>query len=103
MIIADFANFLKKYNDDLMTHKTSPLKLLNEWLYEIVNKKPKNNVEKIIHREILYCKNNNGDYLIVGKSDSGRKLVTSLINFAKSYENYNYAKWLEMVEQKYHK
>ncbi len=46
-------------------------------------KNPKNNIDKIIHKEVLYCENGNGDYLIVGKSDSGRVLVSALIKFAK--------------------
>lgn len=103
MILTEFAKFLQKYDDDLMAHKVTPLELLYKWLYKIINKNPKNNVEKIVHREVLFCQNEAGDYVIVGKSDSGRKLVTSLINFADSYKNYNHAKWLEMIEQKYYK
>ncbi len=103
MILAEFSKYIQKHNDELMTHKTTPLNLLHEWLYAVINKNPKNNVEKIVHKEILYCQNNNGDYLIVGKSDSGRKLVTSLINFANSYKNYNHAKWIEMIEKNYSK
>lgn len=103
MILSQFAKFLQNHNDELMQHKTTPLELLHQWLYLIIVKNPKSNTEKIIHKEILFAKNDNGDYLIVGKSDSGRKLVTSLINFAKSYENYNKAKWLEILEKEYHK
>ena len=43
------------------------------------------------------------NYIIVGKSESGRKLATALINFAQSYKNYNHAKWMEMLEKNYHK
>lgn len=102
MILAEFAKFLHEYNNDLMTHKVTPLELLHKWLYKVINKNPKNNVEKIVHREILLCQNINGDYFVSGKSDSGRRLVTSLINFTNSYKNYNHAKWLEMIEQNYH-
>jgi hypothetical protein len=51
----------------------------------------------------MYAQNPDGDYLITGKSESGRKLLTALINFAKIYENYNNAKWLETIEQNFHK
>jgi len=102
MILAEFSKYLQKHNNELLTHKTTPLKLLHEWLRTVINKNPKNNIDKIVHREILYCENSNGDYLIVGKSDSGRKLVKALINFAKSYDNYNQAKWIEMTEKSYH-
>lgn len=103
MIISEFAKYLQKHNDELLTRKTTPIRLLHEWLRAVINKNPKNNIDKIVHREILYCENENGDYLIVGKSDSGRILVSALINFAKSYENYNHARWLELTEKTYHK
>ena len=102
MILTEFAKYLQENNDELMTHKVTALELLHKWLYKVINKNPKNNVEKIVHREILLCQNQSGDYLIVGKSDSGRKLVTALINFADSYKNYNHAKWLELIEKNYH-
>lgn len=99
MIISEFAKYLQEHNDDLLTHKTTPLKLLHKWLKTVINKNPKTNIDKIVHKEILYCENENRDYLIVGKSDSGRVLVSALIKFAKSYENYNHAKWIEMTEK----
>ncbi len=103
MIISEFAKYLQEHNEELLTRKTTPMRLLHEWLRAVINKNPKNNIDKIVHREILYCENENGDYLIVGKSDSGRVLVTALINFAKSYENYNHAKWVHLTEQALHK
>lgn len=103
MIISEFAKFLHEHDDELLTRKTTPLKLLHEWLYSVINKNPKNNIDKIVHKEIMYCQNPQGDYLIIGKSDSGRVLVSALIKFAKSYDNYTHAKWVEMVEKSYHK
>ncbi len=103
MIISEFAKYLQQHNDELLTRKTTPLKLLHEWLRAVINKNPKNNIDKIVHKEILYCENENGDYLIVGKSDSGRVLVDALIKFAKSYENYNHAKWIHLTEQALHR
>ncbi len=99
MIIAEYAKFLQTHNDELLTRKTTPLKLLHIWLKNVINKNPKTNIDKIIHKEIMFCENKNGDYLIVGKSDSGRVLVSALIRFAQSYENYNQAKWLEITEK----
>ncbi|MBP3820770.1 hypothetical protein J6G99_03895 [bacterium] len=101
MILAEFSKFLQQHNDELITHKTTPIKLLHSWLYAVINKNPKNHAEKIVHKEIMYAQNKNGDYLIVGKSDSGRKLVTALINFCESYENYYHAKWIETLEKNY--
>jgi len=103
VILAEFSKYLQEHNEELLTRQTTPIILLHEWLRTVINKNPKNNIDKIVHKEILYCENANGDYLIVGKSDSGRILVSALIKFAKSYENYNNAKWLELTEKSYQK
>ena len=99
MIISEFAKYLHSNKNELLTYKTTPLTLLEPWLKSVITKNPKTNAEKIIHKEILYCSNENGDYMFTGKSDSGRVLLNALIEFAKSYENYNRAKWLEITEQ----
>ena len=103
MIIAEFSKYLQEHDEDLLTRQTTPLRLLHEWLKSVINKNPKSNIDKIVHKEIMYFENENGDYLIVGKSESGRVLVSALIKFAKSYENYNHAKWKEITEQAYQK
>lgn len=103
MILSQYAKFLQSYNDEILKNKTTPLKLLPLWIKSVIEKNPKTNTEKIIHKEIMYAQNDYGDFLIVGKSDSGRVLVNALITFAKSYENYNRSKWLEMTEKSYHK
>ena len=103
MILAEYSRFLQEHNEELLTRKTTPMKLLHKWLKSVINKNPKNNIDKIVHKEIMYCENENGDYLIVGKSDSGRVLVSALTKFAKSYDNYNHAKWMEMTERSFQK
>lgn len=99
MILAEYAKFLQSYNDDLLTRKTTPLKLLPLWVKTVIEKNPKSNIEKIVHKEIMYAQNSEDDCIIVGKSDSGRVLVSALIKFAKSYDNYTHSKWLEMTEK----
>ena len=99
MILAEYAKFLQEHNDEILTHKTTPLKLLPLWVKTVIEKNPKTNIEKIVHKEIMYAQNENGDYIIVGKSDSGRVLVKALIEFAKSYDNYTHSKWMEMTER----
>lgn len=103
MIISEYSKFLQRHNNQLLKRETTALELLYKWLKEVINKNPKNNIEKIVHKEILFAQNDCGDYIIIGKSDSGRILVNALINFAKSYDNYTYSKWLEMTESNYHK
>jgi len=103
MILSNYAKFLQNHNDELLTKKTTSLKLLQKWLITVINKNPKTNTEKIIHKEIMYAQNKNGDYVIIGKSESGRVLVSALIKFAKSYDNHIHSKWLEMTEKTFHK
>ena len=95
MIIKEYAKYLQKHYDDLMNGKTTATKLLCEWLRKIIHKIPKTHVEKIIHCEIMLAENNKGDFLLVGKSESGRTLMNALNNFAMSYENYIMSRWLE--------
>ena len=47
MIISEFAKYLQEHNDKLLTRKTTPLKLLHEWLKQVINKNPKTNIDKI--------------------------------------------------------
>jgi len=102
MILSEFSKFLQEHDTELITRKITPLELLHVWIKTMTVKNPKSNAEKIVHKEILYAQNSEGDYLITGKSESGRKLVTALVNFCKSYENYKHAKWLENIEKSYH-
>ncbi len=101
MILAEFSKYLQSHSDELLTHQTTTLKLLGIWIEEAVGKNPKTHADKIIHKEIMYAKNPQNDYIIVGKSDSGRVLVKALIEFAKSYKNYNHSKWMELTEKSY--
>ncbi len=95
MIIKEFAKYLQKHNDDLMQNKISTTRLLCKWLKHIIHKHPRTNVEKIIHCEIMLAENKSGDFLLIGKSESGRTLMNALNNFAISYENYLMSRWLE--------
>ena len=94
MILTAFSKFLQEHNDDLIESKTTCTKLLCEWIKMVIYKNPKNNVDKIVHKEIMLAENTGGDFLIVAKSESGRTLINALNNFALSYENYLMSKWL---------
>ena len=94
MILSEFSKYLQIKNDELISNKTTTSKLLCEWIKYVIYKNLKNNVDKIVHKEILLAENKSGDYFIVGKSESGRILVKALYNFALSYENYIMQKWL---------
>ena len=95
MIIREFSKYLHTKNDYIKSGKVSATKLLCDWIKFVINKNPKNHADKIVHAEITLAENKSGDFLIVGKSESGRILVNALYNFALSYEHYIMQKWLE--------
>ncbi len=95
MILGEFSKYLQQFDEDIVNNKTTSIKILSDWIELVINKNPKNNVDKIVHREIMLAKNEVGDFLIVAKSDSGRTLINALYNFTKSYDNYLMSKWLQ--------
>lgn len=94
MILKEFSTYLQQNNEQIISNQTTTTKLLCEWIKFVINKNPKNNVDKIVHKEIMLATNKNGNFFIVGKSESGRVLVNALYNFALSYEHYLMSKWL---------
>lgn len=94
VIISEFAKFLQEREEEIVKNKSCNI-LLGQWLKSILEKKPKTNIDKIIHHEISLVKNNIGDYLLVAKSESGRTLTNALHNFALSYEQHVMTKWLQ--------
>lgn len=94
MILSEFAKFLQQKDEEIIKNKTT-LSLLTVWILSVLQKEPKTNTEKIIHKEIDFYKNEAGDFFLVAKSKSGRKLTQSLYNYALSYEQHLMRKWLE--------
>ena len=88
MIIKEFSDFLKENKEK------PPVSLLFFWLKTKIESAAKNNVDKIIQKEIYIAKNKAGDFLLIGKSSSGRKLIKSLYNFALSFEQQELARWI---------
>lgn len=88
MILKAFSIYIQRHKNDILNNKTTAAKLLCNWIKLVINKTPKNHVDKIVHREIMLAQNKAGDFIIVGKSDSGRTLVKALYNYALSYEHY---------------
>ena len=95
MILAEFAKYIQSRNNDIISNKSTGTKILCYWIKLVIYKNPKNNIDKIVHKEIMLADNPSGDFLIVGKSESGRVLVRALYNYALSYEHYIMSKWLE--------
>lgn len=94
MILKEFSIYLQQRNKDILENKATATKILCEWIQYVINKNPKNHIDKIVHKEIMLAANKSGNFLIVGKSESGRILVKALYNYALSYEHYIMSKWL---------
>lgn len=94
MILNEFSKYLQKHEQEIIDKK-SCTSLLSQWIKSILEKKPKTNVERIVHAEIALATNKAGDYLLVAKSESGRTLTNALYNFALSYEQHVMKKWLQ--------
>ncbi len=95
MILQEFSKYIQSKNEDIINNKTTSTKILCEWIKLVIHKNPKNNADKIVHKEIMLAQNKSGDFLITGKSESGRTLINALFNYAQSYEHYIMSKWLE--------
>ena len=95
MILNEFSKYIQSKNEDITSGKSTGTKIFCDWIKIVINKNPKNHVDKIVHKEIMLAENKSGDFLIVGKSESGRTLVNALYNYALSYEHYIMSKWLE--------
>lgn len=89
MIIQAFADYLHAIEEDIPC-----VILLSKWVQNILEKEPTNNVERVIHHEINYSKNKIGMFLMTGKGKSGKILIESLYNFALSYEQQKFARWI---------
>ena len=100
MILSEFSKYLQQFDEEITENKTSASKVLCQWIRTVVLKNPKNNVDKIIHREITFAQNKEGDFLIVGNSPSGRVLVNALYNYALSYENFLMSRQLDNKKTK---
>ncbi len=92
MILQEFSKYIQTKNDEIISNKSTAINILAEWIRFIMSKNPKTNVEKIIHSEITLAQNKYNEYLIIGKSESGRVLINALYNYALSYEHYVLAK-----------
>ncbi len=93
MIIKAFSQHLKQFSSEIPS-----VILLSAWLKERLSKNPENNVERIIHNEIGILTNKQGFYLLIGKSNSGKVLLDALHEFALSYDNHKFSKWVHNIK-----
>lgn len=86
MILKEFSQYL------LANQDKSSVKLLYKWLKDKLEVLPVTNVDKIIKSELYSAENDYGDFLIIAKRESGRKLIQALYNFALSFEHQKVAR-----------
>lgn len=98
MILQEFSNFLQAYYEEKggleKEGSKTPIFLLFFWVKNKIETPARTNTDKIIQKEIYIAKNKAQDFLLIGKSPSGRKLIDSLYNFALSFEQHQYARWI---------
>ncbi len=86
MILKYFSNHLKS------TNKQASFKELMFWLQERLEAPPKCHEDKIIQAEIYLAKNIDGDFCLVGKSETGRNLIQSLYHYIQGCQNITNAR-----------
>ncbi len=98
MILTEFSTFLQKYYEERgsLSEKDvkTPVFLLFFWIKNKLETPASTNVDKILQKEIYIAKNKAQDFFMIGKSPSGRKLINALYNFALSFEQQQYARWI---------
>jgi len=93
MIIREFAQYVQGFNAEIPS-----LILLNKWLKEKLSRPAKTKVEKIIHNEIGLLKNKRGEFVLIGKNQSGRILLEALYNYTQSYDQHKFSKWIHKLK-----
>ncbi len=93
MIIEAFSDHIKNFNADIPA-----IIVLSKWLREKLTKEPQDNVEKVLQTEISIMKNKRGIFLMIAKSESGKKLLESLYEYALSYDGHKFSRWVHKVK-----
>jgi hypothetical protein len=94
MIIKEFSEFLKKHIEE----NVPPTELLARWLKYKLSIEPKSDVDKIIHAEIKFEKDKRGKIFFTSKTKTGKSLIESLYNFAQSFDQQNFNRWLHEIK-----
>ena len=88
MILKEFSKYLQENQDK------SPALLLNEWIIERLKRPSLDKIDIVLKTELYYAENSSKNTLVIAKSETGRTLLNALYNFALSFEQYKFAKFL---------
>ena len=79
---------LKYFADYIQQNKLTPnLKVLILWVKSRLDTPPTCHEDKVIQAEIYIAKNFQGEFCLIGKSETGRNLINSLYNYVLSCQN----------------
>jgi len=92
MILEAFSQYLKQQDETISADI-----LLSKWLREKLKHSPQDNIQNIIHAEIEFSADENGNLIFKGKSKSGKILLDALYNFAQSYEQQKFGRWVHKL------
>ncbi len=93
MILEAFSQHLKQQDD-----KISADIILLQWLREKLKVEPEDNTDRILHAEIEFSSDENGNIIFKGKAKSGKILLEALFNYAQSYEQQKFGRWVHKLK-----
>ena len=107
MILEAFAKYLQSADPGLPATD-----ILARWLWERLSIPPESAVDKVLHCEIAFAAYKKGgkeclrfstgekgpSYVFKGLSESGRKLLNALYQYALSYEQQKWSRWVHKVK-----
>jgi hypothetical protein len=103
VIIEAFAKYLQAAPPE-----QSAVSVLVRWLWERLSMPAQNNVDRVIKHEVRVKQGesetegdtNNGDtrFVFVPQSESGSRLLKSLYEYAMSYEQQKWSRWVHCVK-----
>ncbi len=91
MILEAFSEILRE-----QYHLGRPAEeILHVWLSSHLDEEPQtgNSVGRVLHTEVTRL-NINGETWFAGRSASGNRLLDSLYGYCKSYESWQFSRWL---------
>ncbi len=94
MILEAFSAHLKQH----FRPGYSPEKILLQWLTGmlLMPPAPEDMVGKILHTELMLHELN-GQHFFEGKTDTGRQLLKSLTQYCRSYDHWQFSRWVHDV------
>ena len=68
MILSEFSKYIQSRNEDIVSNKATGTKILCDWIELVINKNPKNNVDKIVLINVK-MNGNIGDYYVTNNQN----------------------------------